>query len=291
MTINLSPQELQQANSYAEKIDLNNNAVIMQYAAPVQKRITAFSAQALEIAAGNASTEAVSIINQLIEKITAFAEPRKGFLGLSRKTSEDWREEYHSISDDIKQLSLQLESLQFQLYKDMGLYQQMTQRNRSARQELMLYLQAGKTRLETAQKLELPMMEARYNDSLAPQDQLRLTGYQGQVAQFQKRLQDLQVTKIISDQFEAQLDLMYQTAHSLSEKLQTTITHTIPLWQNQVSIALGLDRIKQARQADQAMHQIELSDPAERIAKLSDELLQDMDHKKTELTEPSPTDD
>lgn len=288
MTTNLSPLELQKANRYAEKIDLTNNAVIMQYAAPIQKRITTFSSQALEIAAGNASHEAVSIINLLIEKITAFAEPRKGFLGLSKKTTEDWRADYHTISSDIKQLSLQLEALQFQLYKDMGLYQQMAQRNREAKQELLLYLQAGQTRLDTAQKLELPMMESRYKESQAPQDQMVLTGYQNQVAQFQKKLQDLQITKIISDQFEAQLDLMYQTAHTLSEKLQTTITHTIPLWQNQVSIALGLDRIKQAREADRAIQEVSFKDPADKISQLTDDILQDMDNKKAELQELGP---
>lgn len=285
MTINLSPQELQKANSYAEKIDLNNSAVIMQYAAPVQRRITSYSGQALEIATGNASNEAVEIINQLISKISRFATPRKGLFGLGKKSTEDWRSEYQATSRDIKTLALQLERIQFQLYKDMGLYQEMAKQNQDARQELLLYLQAGKTRLETAQKLELPMMETKYLTSPTSQSGMILSDYEAQVDQFAKKLQDLQVTKIISEQFEAQLDLMYQTAQTLSEKLQATITHTIPLWQNQVAIALGLDNIRRAKDTDRAINQVDFADPAEKISQLTTQIIQDIDDKKTELQE------
>ena len=288
MAIDLSPQELQKANRYAEKIDLTNTALIMQYAAPIQRRITSYSGQALEIAAGNAANEAISIINFLMEKITAFASPRKGFLGLGTKNTQDWRSEYQAISGDIKSLSLQLEQLQFQLYKDMGLYQEMAKQNREARQELLLYLQAGRTRLEKAKQLELPLMENQARDTGSAQSDMLLSSFRNQVAQFDKKLQDLQITKIISDQFEAQLELMYQTAQTLSEKLQATITHTIPLWQNQVAIALGLDRIRQTSQADQTISDLEMANPAEKISQLSDTILDDMANKKTELEQLGP---
>lgn len=288
MAIDLSPQELQKANRYAEKIDLTNTALIMQYAAPIQRRITSYSGQALEIAAGNAANEAISIINFLIGKIGNFASPRKGFLGLGTKNIQDWQSEYHTISGDIKSLTLQLEQLQFQLYKDMGLYQEMAKQNREARQELLLYLQAGRTRLDKAKQLELPLMENQARDTGSAQSEMMLSSFRNQVAQFDKKLQDLQITKIISDQFEAQLELMYQTAQTLSEKLQATITHTIPLWQNQVAIALGLDRIRQTSQADQAISNLEMKDPAEKISQLTETILDDMTNKKTELEQLGP---
>lgn len=283
--INLSPQELQKANAYADKIDLNNTSVIMQYAAPVQRKITSYSSQALDIASGNSSTQAIDVIQQLTERIRNFSTTRKGFLGLGRLTRDDWRQAYQETSGIIRQLALQLEGLQFQLYKDMGLYQAMAQKNQEARQELLLYLQAGQTRLATAKELELPMLTTRLQTTRSAEVQLNLTHYQGQVEQFEKKLQDLHVTKIISEQFESQLDLMYQSARTLSEKLQQIISHTIPLWQNQVSIALGLDRIEQARAADRMIRETPFDNPGERIEQLTERILKDIDNKKAELQE------
>lgn len=279
MKTNLTPAELDRAQAYAQKIDLNNSAVIMQYAAPVQRRITSFSGQALEIATSQASNDAISIINQLIEQIQTFSKAKRGFLGLGKMSTEDWREEYQGASQTIKALSLQLEQIQFQLYKDMGLYQEMAKRNQAARQELQLYLSAGQHKLQLARSQELPRLEANQQVN----GQLQLNHYRGQVEQFEKKLQDLEVTRIIADQFESQLQLMHQTAQTLTDRLQATIQHTIPLWQNQVSIALGLDRIKQAREVEQAIQETEFQEPGDRIKQLTEEILTDMTDQKTDL--------
>lgn len=283
----LSEKELEQAKNYAAKIDLNNTAVIMQYAAPVQRKITNYSSQALEIASSQSTSEALDVINQLIEIIRSFAATKKGLFGLGKMTQTDWRTAYQSASQTISQLSLRLEQIQFELYKDMGLYQQMAKRNQEAKRELLLYQEAGKLRLDMAKERELPKLLSEKAEGSA-QANLQLSHYQGAVAEFEKKLQDLQVSRLISEQFDAQLKLMYETAHTLSDKLQSTISHTIPLWQNQVAIALGLDRIRQATEAERLVRETEFVNPSEQISELTSEILQDMNQKKTELEEAGP---
>lgn len=281
----LSEQDLKKAQDYATRIDLYNQAEVMQYAAAAQRKLAKVSGSALHIAGDFSVERAAALTEQLLDEIRQFSK-KKGFLGLGRRDDADWIEDYKQTQASVNALSLQLEQMQFQLYKDMGLYQQLAQKNLQHRRELDLYLQAGQFKLDTVKSLELPALEAQTKADPSLENSMTLDHLQQQTLLFEKKLHDLEISRVISQQFETQLSLLHDSARLMSEKLQSTIQQTIPLWNNQISLALGLEKTRQSMEAGRKVQSAateSFADKQQTIEQVTEMITEQIARKQAEL--------
>lgn len=285
--IHLTPQDMQKAKDYSTRINLFNQAEVLQYAASAQRKLAKASDSALGIAGDFSVDRAAELTERLLDEIRQFGR-KKGFLGFGRRDDEEWASDYRETHASVQQLSLQLEQLQFQLFKDMGLYQQLAQKNLQHRRELDLYIQAGRYKLDDVRQLELPALERTAKDTPTQENVMTLEHLQHQAVQFEKKLLDLETSRVISKQFEAQLSLLYDSARLMSEKLQSTIQQTVPLWMNQITLALGLEKTRQAMEIDrdiQAQAQDSFADKQSRIEQITEKITEQIARKQAELIE------
>ena len=230
----LSPEEQKMVQDFAEKIDLTNSQMILQYGAASQKKLSDFSDSALSRVRTKDMGETGELITQLIGELKGFdatAENQKGFLGFFKKKSnelEALKVKYDKADVNVERIKAQLEDHQVTLMKDIAMLDKMYQLNLVYFKELSMYILAGRKKLQ----------------------QVRATD---QCDRFEKKLYDLELTRNISIQMGPQIRLIQSNDTMMAEKIQTTIVNTIPLWKNQMVLALGMAHSQQAMQAERAV--------------------------------------
>ena len=253
----LTPEEQKMVNDFAAKIDIENTNQILQYGAGTQKKMADFSDTALE----NVKTQDLGEIGELISNVVGelkdFDVQEEGkFFGFFRKQTskiENLKNKYDKAQVNVEKITDSLQQHQVRLMKDSAMLDKMYQLNLVYFKELSMYILAGRKKLQQVRENDLAAAEAKAKASGLPEDAQAARDLADQCDRFEKKLYDLELTRNISIQMGPQIRLIQSNDTMMAEKIQTTIVNTIPLWKNQMVLALGMAHSQQAMQAERAV--------------------------------------
>ena len=269
----LSPEEQQQVDAFSEKIDLHDSAIILQYGAACQKKVAAFSDTVLEGVRTKDLGETGEMIANLVTELKGFSaeEEKSGFLGFFKRSGSRiarLKARYDKAETNIDRIVEELEGHQNQLLTDIIMLDKMYEANLTYFKELTMYILAGKKKLDRECKETLPAMRERARLSGQTHDAQAANDYAAMCDRFEKKLYDLELTRTISIQMAPQIRLIQNNDTLMSEKIQSTINNTIPLWKNQMVLALSMAHSKEAMEA-----QREVSDMTNELLRKNAEAL------------------
>lgn len=253
----LSDEERAMVDSFSQQIDLNNTNAILKYGAGVQKKMADFSEAALENVRSKDLGEVGDMLSNVVTELKSFdaEEESKGFLGgLFKKTSNkmtSMKAKYAKAEDNVMQICKSLEAHQVVLLKDIATLDKMYELNLTYFKELTMYILAGKKKLEQVRSEELPAMIQKAEASGLAEDAQAAKDLEGLCQRFEKKLHDLDLTRMISIQTAPQIRLVQNSDTMMVEKIQSTVVNTIPLWKSQMVLALGVEHSNQAAKAQQ----------------------------------------
>lgn len=249
----LSEEERRMVDAFAQQIDLTNSAMILQYGAGTQKKMADFSASALENVKSKDLGEVGDLLGGVVKELKDFdAEEEKGFLGIFKKASnkiDSMKTKYVKAEANVNQIVKVLESHQVQLMKDVAILDKMYELNLTYFKELSMYILAGKKKLNEVKNGQLAEMMAKAEASGLPEDAQAAKDLDSMCNRFEKKLHDLELTRMISIQTAPQIRLIQNNDTMMVEKIQSTIVNTIPLWKSQMVLTLGVQHSTQAAEA------------------------------------------
>lgn len=250
----LSPEEKKMVDDFANQIDLNKSNQILQYGVGAQKKIADFSEAALNNVKTKDLGEIGDMLSGVVTELKSFdvEEGEKGFLGLFKKSSNKltaMKAKYDKAEVNINKICEALETNQLQLLKDIAMLDKMYELNKTYFKELSMYVLAGKKKLAKVQAEELPALIKRSVASGLPEDAQAVNDLTAICNRFEKKIHDLELTRMISIQMAPQIRLVQGNDTIMAEKIQSTIVNTIPLWKSQMVLALGVTHSGQAARA------------------------------------------
>ena len=257
----LTPQEREMVAQFAAKIDVENTAQILQYGAGTQKKMADFSDAAL----ANARTQDLGEVGDLIVSVVGELkgmdadEEKKGFLGFFRKQAdklETMKSRYAKAEVNVEKIADALEQHQVRLLKDSALLDKMYEQNLAYFKELTMYILAGKQKLQEVRTGKLQELEQQAKASGLAEDAQAAKDLADKCARFEKKIHDLELTRAISIQTAPQIRMIQNNDNVMVEKIQTTLMNTIPLWKNQMVLALGIAHSTEAAQAQRQVTDI-----------------------------------
>lgn len=262
----LTPEEQKMVDDFAAQIDLTNTQMVMQYGAGSQKKIADFS----ETALSNVRTKDMGEIGDLLTNVVAELknfdeEEEKGFLGLFKKSSNKlatMKAKYDKAEANINKICEAMENHQITLLKDIATLDKMYELNLNYFKELSMYILAGKQKLEHAKNVELPALLAKAEQSGLPEDTQKAKDFAEMCNRFEKKIYDLELSRTVSLQMAPQIRLIQNNDTVMSDKIQSTLVNTIPLWKSQMVIAIGVSHA-----TDAAAAQREVSDMTNALLK------------------------
>ncbi len=254
----LTPEEQKMVDEFAEKIDVTNSQMILQYGAASQKKLSEFSDTALSRVKTQDMGETGKMITDLIGELKGFdaSEQQKGFLGLFHKAKnsvETLKMRYESADKNVERIKAQLEDHQVTLLKDITMLDKMYELNMVYFKELTMYILAGQKRLRQVRGTTLKDAQDKAARTGLPEDAQAARDLADLCDRFEKKLYDLQLTRNIAIQMGPQIRLIQNNDTMMAEKIQTTIVNTIPLWKNQMVLALGMAHSQEAMEAERAV--------------------------------------
>ena len=254
----LSPEEQQMVDDFAQKIDITNSQMVLQYGAASQKKLSDFSDTALSRVKTKDMGETGELITDLIGELQGFdaAEESKGFFGFFKRQQANianLKTKYEKADVNVERIKAKLEDQQVILMKDITMLDKMYQLNLVYFKELTMYILAGRKKLAAVRANELAAAQAKAQHTQLPEDAQAARDLSDQCDRFEKKLYDLELTRNISIQMGPQIRLIQSNDTMMAEKIQTTIVNTIPLWKNQMVLALGMAHSQQAMQAERAV--------------------------------------
>ncbi len=255
----LSPEEQKMVNDFAEKIDITNSQMVLQYGAASQKKLSDFSETALSRVKTKDMGETGELITNMISELQGFdatTEQPKGIFGFFKKTSnsiEQLKTRYDSADKNVERIKAQLEDHQVTLMKDITMLDKMYELNLVYFKELTMYILAGKKKLAEVRANDLKAAQEKAQRTQLPEDAQAARDLADLCDRFEKKLYDLELTRNVSIQMGPQIRLIQSNDTMMAEKIQTTIVNTIPLWKNQMVLALGIAHSQQAMQAERAV--------------------------------------
>ena len=256
----LTPEEQKMVNDFAAKIDIENTNQILQYGAGTQKKMADFSDTALE----NVKTQDLGEIGELISNVVGelkdFDVQEEGkFFGFFRKQTskiENLKNKYDKAQANVEKITDSLQQHQVRLMKDSAMLDKMYEQNLNYFKELTMYILAGKKKLEETRNGKLAEMKNKAALSGLPEDAQAARDLDEKCNRFEKKLHDLELTRMISLQTAPQIRLIQNNDTVMVEKIQTTIVNTIPLWKSQMVLALGIAHSAEAAQAQRQVTDI-----------------------------------
>ncbi len=254
----LTPEEQKMVDDFAAQINLANTQMIMQYGAGCQKKIADFSDTALESVRTKDMGEVGEMLTDVVAELREFGEDEdaKGFLGFFKKNANklsNMKARYDKAEVNVNRISEALEKLQVVLLKDVAMLDKMYELNLNYFKELSMYILAGKKRLQKAKKEELPAMLRKAEQSKLPEDVQEARDFTEMCNRFEKKIHDLELTRTISLQMAPQIRLIQNNDLVMSDKIQSTLVNTIPLWKSQMVIAVGVSHSTDAAKAQRAV--------------------------------------
>lgn len=270
----LTEAEQKMVDDFSEKIDLNDSGIVLQYGSAAQKKIADFSDNALEGVRTKDLGEVGNMITDLVAELKGFniePEEKKGFFSIFKKAGSGiakLKTKYDKAEVNVDRITGVLEDHQNQLLTDIVMLDKMYENNISYFKELTMYILAGKKKLEQERATTLIELEEKAKTSGLAEDAQAANDFANLCDRFEKKLHDLEMTRTISIQMAPQIRLIQNGDTLMAEKIQSTINNTIPLWKNQMVLALGLAHSKAAVEA-----QREVSDLTNELLKKNAEAL------------------
>ena len=254
----LSPEEQKAVDDFADKIDVTNSQMILQYGAATQKKIGDFSEAALDKVRTKDLGETGDMIASLVGELKGFdaQEESKGIFGFFKKTAtglDALKTKYAKAEVNVEKIEGMLEGHQVQLLKDIAVMDKMYQMNMVYFKELTMYILAGKKKLKKTREVDLAAALDKARTSGLPEDAQAARDLSDMCDRFEKKLYDLELTRNVSIQMGPQIRLLQNNNTMMAEKIQTSIVNTIPLWKSQMVLALGLAHSQQAIAAQRAV--------------------------------------
>ncbi len=250
----LSTEERKMVDDFASQIDLGNSNLVLQYGAGAQKKIADFS----ETALGSVKTKDLGEIGEMLTGVVAELrnfdqdEDEKGFMGLFKKNANKlntMKAKYAKAETNVTRICQVLEGHQIQLLKDVAMLDKMYELNKTYFKELSMYILAGKKKLNHVKTVDLPALVDKSTKSGLPEDAQAANDLANLCNRFEKKLHDLELTRMISIQMAPQIRLVQGNDTLMAEKIQSTLVNTIPLWKSQMVLALGVAHSGQAARA------------------------------------------
>ena len=249
----LTPEEQQLVAEFAAKIDVENTAQILQYGAGTQKKMAAFSDAALANVRTQDLGEVGTLITDVVTELKGFdAEEAKGFLGFFKKQAnklETMKAKYAKAEVNVEKISDALQEHQVRLLKDSAVLDKMYEQNLAYFKELTMYILAGQQKLQEVRSGKLQELQAKAHLSGLAEDAQAARDLSDKCDRFEKKIHDLELTRAISIQTAPQIRMIQNNDTVMVEKIQTTLVNTIPLWKNQMVLALGIAHSTEAAQA------------------------------------------
>lgn len=251
----LSPAEQAAVRDFSEKIDIKNTDQIMNYGSAAQKNISEFSDAALSSVKTKDLGECGDMLSELVVELKGLnfdEEEKKGFLGLFKKASQTIAEkkaQFDKAEVNVDKIVEKLEKHEITLMKDISMMDKMYEKNEEYMKELTMYILAGKLKIEHLRNVELPEYVAKAKETGLPEDAQAANDFANLIGRFEKKIHDLELTRTISVQMAPQIRMVQNNDSLMAEKIRSSIVNTIPLWKNQMVLALSLYHSEQAMQA------------------------------------------
>ncbi|HIW15428.1 MAG TPA: toxic anion resistance protein [Firmicutes bacterium] len=254
----LTPEERKIVDDFADKIDVTNTTQVMQYGSAAQKKIANFSETALNNVRTKDLGEVGNAITGLVTELKGFdaTEEEKGFLGFFKRSGNKiaaMKAKYDKVEVNVDRIMGVLDQHQVTLLKDIAMLDKMYDMNLSYFKELSMYILAGKKKLQQVRATVLPELVEKAKRTGLPEDAQAANDMSGMCESFEKKLHDLELTRMVSIQMGPQIRLVQNNDKIMAEKIQSTLVNTIPLWKSQMVLALGLAHSQQAMQAQRAV--------------------------------------
>ena len=254
----LSDAEKKAVVEFSKKIDLTDSQMVLQYGAAAQKNVAGFSENALNSVRTKDLGEVGKSLSDLVVELKGFGEEeeKKGLFGIFKKTGsklEAMKAQYAKVEANVDKIVRELEQHQVTLLKDVAMFDQMYELNLKYYKELTMYILAGKKRLEEVRATELPALKAKAEATGAQEDAQAYNDLVQMCERFEKKIHDLELTRMISIQMGPQTRLLQNNDTLMVEKIQSSLVNTIPLWKSQMVLALGLEHGRQATAAQSAV--------------------------------------
>ena len=254
----LTPEERKIVDDFADKIDVTNTTQVMQYGSAAQKKIASFSETALNNVRTKDLGEVGEAITGLVTELKGFdaTEEEKGFLGFFKRSGNKiaaMKAKYDKVEVNVDRITGVLDQHQVTLLKDIAMLDKMYDMNLSYFKELSMYILAGKKKLQQVRATVLPELVEKAKRTGLPEDAQAANDMSGMCESFEKKLPDLELTRMVSIQMGPQIRLVQNNDKIMAEKIQSTLVNTIPLWKSQMVLALGLAHSQQAMQAQRAV--------------------------------------
>ncbi len=255
----LTEEEKKAVEEFSKKIDIGDSNLVLQYGAAAQKNIASFSESALNSVRTKDLGEIGKSLSDLVVELKGFGqeeEEKKGLFGLFKKGGnkiESLKAQYSKVETNVDKIAHELEQHQVTLLKDVAMFDQMYELNLKYYKELTMYILAGKKRLAAVRAGELEELRKQAEASGAQEDAQRYNDMVQMCERFEKKLHDLELTRMISIQMGPQTRLLQNNDTLMVEKIQSSLVNTIPLWKSQMVLALGMEHSRQATAAQSAV--------------------------------------
>jgi len=259
MEAQLSAEELKQVDEFSKQIDISNSTGIMNYGVGTQKKLADFSEKAIDNVKTKDMGEVGDMITDLVTQLKNFdvEEEEKGLKALFKKSAnklEALKAKYSKVESNVQTISNELEKHQVTLMKDVELLDRMYDLNLNYFKELTMYILAGKKKLEEERNTTLVELQKKAAESGLPEDAEKAKDFANKCDRFEKKIYDLELTRTIAMQTGPQIRMVQSSDTVMAEKIQSTIVNTIPLWKNQMVIAIGIEHATQAAQAEREVN-------------------------------------
>ncbi|HIU56308.1 MAG TPA: toxic anion resistance protein [Candidatus Ornithomonoglobus merdipullorum] len=255
----LTDEEKAMVESFASQIDIKNPSMVLQYGAGTQQKMASFSEKALESVQTKDLGEVGDMLTDIVKELQSFdavEEDKGGIFKIFRKASDkidNLKIKYSKVENNIDSVVKNLERHQIQLMKDISGLDQLYESNLVYYKELTMYILAGKKSLKKFEKTELAAAKAKAEKSGLPEDAQAAKDMNDMALRFEKKLHDLELTRMIAIQTAPQIRLIQSNDTAMAEKIQSTIVNTIPLWKSRMVLALGIAHSAEAAKAQRAV--------------------------------------
>jgi uncharacterized protein YaaN involved in tellurite resistance len=254
----LNDEEKKQVEEFSKKIDISDTNLVLQYGSAAQKSVSSFSESALSSVRNKDLGEVGKDLSSLVAELRGFGEDDKkgGFAGFFKKSGnkiEMMKAQYIKVETNVDRISASLENHQITLMKDIAMFDQMYELNLKYYKELTMYIVAGKKRLADVRANDLEQLKKTAASSGSSEDAQKYNDMVQMCDRFEKKLHDLELTRMVSVQMGPQIRLLQNNDTQMVEKIQSSLVNTIPLWKSQMVLSLGLEHSRQATEAQRAV--------------------------------------
>ena len=287
----LSPEEQAAVKEFSTKIDVTNSEQIMNYGGNAQKNISEFSDAALNTVKTKDLGEVGDMLSDLVVELKGlnFDDKEKGLKGLFHKSSNkiaSMKAQYEKAEVNVEAIVEKLENHEIVLMKDISMMDKMYEKNQEYMNELTMYILAGKLKIDQLRNVELPEMQKKAEESGTAEDAQEVNDFANLIGRFEKKINDLELTRMISLQMSPQIRMIQNNDSLMVEKIRSSINNTIPLWKNQMVIALSLFHSEQAMKAQSEVTEVTnelLKDNAEKLHQGSVEIAKEAERGIVDL--------